>query len=333
MKKVLCILIVLLIVFGCVDVGDKTATNYTVQDLTTPGYSGIDFSGNFSITNTGGIPGSGSITWNLFISESPVLNATSARIDFGSVSGLPGNGVSSTIDYSGQWKPINNTQYLIITVSASDDSDSTDNLIVNSGTTPAFQFVEDFEDGDISDWTVNASVTASVVDIPYSGVGTASLYASKAVRVESAVGGLVGITKPLEVPYTDTLTLEYLGYYICVDDFQGSRGYGILMAPGGVHFMFSCFRFANPQTTIVGNDTAAADGVTADHFVWYHIELKNINIPDNTTDQRTFDLYINGNFVKQCNATNTVSTAFRDIKLCNLTNSTTVSWYTGIVAY
>lgn len=105
--------------------------NYSVSFNPTPTGSeltGDAISENFTITNGGANDGSDTVYWTAYISTNANLGiGTDAVIDTGSISALAGLGTSAPVSFSGNWPDTAGTYYLIIAISAGDDTTSGNN--------------------------------------------------------------------------------------------------------------------------------------------------------------------------------------------------------------
>jgi hypothetical protein len=103
--------------------------NYSVNVVnnTGPTITSSGLSGNFTIHNNGASNGGAPITWTAHISSDPALQVTDPVIATSSTGQLPAFGNSASIPFLGTWPATAGTWYLIVEVSASDDTNPANN--------------------------------------------------------------------------------------------------------------------------------------------------------------------------------------------------------------
>jgi hypothetical protein len=105
-------------------------TDYIISNVSFPdvGVVNASFNGDFTVTNSGNVAGSQTITWNVYRSDNPVYDVgVDTQIDFGTQTALGAGQTTSTIDFNGTWPSTDGTYYLIIIISAIDDSNTDNN--------------------------------------------------------------------------------------------------------------------------------------------------------------------------------------------------------------
>ena len=110
----------------------NTAVDYTISNPTFPSSGVTDgaFNGDFAITNSGTAVGNQTIDWDVYLSIDDTYDAGDTPIGAGGTGTqdpLAAGTSSPVIDFSGNWPSTIGTYYLIIVISAADDSNTDNN--------------------------------------------------------------------------------------------------------------------------------------------------------------------------------------------------------------
>lgn len=126
---------------GCDDVYDvaleevvtlKPDYKVAAASFTAEGIGGQNFTGGFTITNSGDAAGSENVQWKVYLSGNATLEPGSDTLaDEGTVSALGIGELSSSNSFSLTWPDSGGTRYLIIYIAASDDDNPGNNIAVS----------------------------------------------------------------------------------------------------------------------------------------------------------------------------------------------------------
>ncbi|MFH2115779.1 MAG: hypothetical protein ABIJ86_14865, partial [Spirochaetota bacterium] len=128
----LCFALVLLSLSTCSLFGDPPVAQKPDYGILSPSFPlaasvGTALNGSFVIANTGSGAGAYPVGWVVYISTDVSLDANDTQVDAGTISALAAGGASSEIVFEGTWPELVGSYYIIIEVSAGDDSSETNN--------------------------------------------------------------------------------------------------------------------------------------------------------------------------------------------------------------
>ena len=106
--------------------------DYLVNTLPAGGSSaltGSAFADSFTIQNTGTASGTQNVYWTVYISVNMTLDGTDLPVDTGSIGFLNAGQTSGNINFNGNWPETAGTYYLLISVSAGEDVNNTNDEI------------------------------------------------------------------------------------------------------------------------------------------------------------------------------------------------------------
>ena len=107
------------------------------------GIIGTSYEGSFRIQNLGAANGAYAVGWNVYISDDNIYDGGDTQVGAGALpSPLPASGISAVINFSGSWPGTAGTYYLIIRISAADDTDNTSNNELISGPIAVSEIVD-----------------------------------------------------------------------------------------------------------------------------------------------------------------------------------------------
>ncbi len=106
--------------------GSGSSVDYAVTSVTNTGSTqgGSSLSGDFTFQNNGDTSGNYNVEWYAYISENSSLGNGDLLIDTGSASALA-PGAASTVSFTGTWPIDGGSFYLIVTVDANDEYETT----------------------------------------------------------------------------------------------------------------------------------------------------------------------------------------------------------------
>lgn len=205
--------------------------SFTMINAPASAVGGAALSVPIGYSNVSAANGSATVSWELYFSNDSTIDAGDQLIGSGTSAAL-GAGASSNPTVSGTWPMISGTAYLIGRVSAIDDSNSTNNVLVSSAITMSVP------DVDYGVNTVSAPASALVGDAINEGfvlqnagtqTGTAnvswSVYASPGnqtvgdpgdVLIASGTNAALAGGGSQPVSYTGTWTVPVGTYYLVV---------------------------------------------------------------------------------------------------------------------
>lgn len=151
-------------VSSAITISEVPIVEYSITSPVYPadGVPDSQFNGSFKITNNGTADGAVNITWNVYLSSDAILDGTDTVVGTGTQSAITAGNSSLFIPYSGTWPSAEGNYYLFITISASDDSDTTNNEDSNVVAVAPVAGV---------DYIISSSSfpTSGVIDLGYSG--------------------------------------------------------------------------------------------------------------------------------------------------------------------
>jgi hypothetical protein len=108
--------------------------DYLISTVSFPtsGVVNAAFSGSFMGTNAGNVAGSQNITWNVYRSNDNIYDSGDIQVDTGTLSALGAGSTSTSISFAGSWPSNAGTYFLIIGISATDDSNGNNNKVVSN---------------------------------------------------------------------------------------------------------------------------------------------------------------------------------------------------------
>ncbi len=109
--------------------------NISTSNFPTGGTAGTAYSGNFVITNGGTLNGSSTITWNVYLSTNSTYDIGDTLIQSGTTPASNVGMSSPTITYNGIWPVAPDSYYIILVISATDDTNTGNNTRVSSALT------------------------------------------------------------------------------------------------------------------------------------------------------------------------------------------------------
>jgi hypothetical protein len=98
------------------------------------GAGGGAFSGSFFIENIAGEKGTQAVDWKVYVSRDNAYDSLDLLAASGSIAALGASSVSSVVSYTGVWPTASDSYYIIITLAASDDGNSSNDVLVGSAT-------------------------------------------------------------------------------------------------------------------------------------------------------------------------------------------------------
>ena len=107
----------------------------TVSNTGTPADTGTAISEIFTVQNSGSSNGSSSILWTAYYSTDTVLDGSDTSVDSGLISALNSGASSSGNTITGTWPGASGTYYLIVKVTAADETDPTNNYTASGSFT------------------------------------------------------------------------------------------------------------------------------------------------------------------------------------------------------
>ena len=103
--------------------------DYAVSTVTAPAtaVAGSPLSGSFTLQNIGTQAGTQAVYWDAYVSTDSVFDASAKLVAAGTNAPLAAGASQSGIAISGTWPTTPSTYYLIVTISAGDDVDASNN--------------------------------------------------------------------------------------------------------------------------------------------------------------------------------------------------------------
>ncbi len=239
--------------------------NYLASDLSvTSSTAGAGAAGTFDISNVGTDTGYATLAWTLFVSTDATFDANTDRVvSVGTTTALDAGGVVDDLAFVGTWHEDVGAYNLFLSVSASDENDTTDNVLGPAAVTLVAKDIDYVADT----WTVATPVVAgsAISDSfvirnrgTFDGSTDVSwtVYASADATIDVGTDRIVasGSTSPLSA---DDST-DGSGTDETVVDVGGTW----TEPPGTYHFIA---RLSNSEDVAAGNDSdndEASPGVT-----------------------------------------------------------------------
>ena len=189
------------------------------------------FTGSFQIQNAGGASGTFIVAWNSYLSGNDFYDLGDTPLGSGVEGPFTTGTISAEIEFSGSWPAEASTNYIIIQIEGSDDSDETNNEYVS----PAIDVVE------VTDYAITEELfpVSGSPEGPISGsfritnTGTVdgsediswviyrsfdAVFDASDISIASGdtVGGIDGGFASDPIPYTSTWPAEADNYYLII---------------------------------------------------------------------------------------------------------------------
>jgi hypothetical protein len=211
-----------------------TFVDYTAAGVASTGLSvaGQASAGQFTLKNIGSAAGGQPVSWKVFVSANTILDAGDSLVASGSNPAL-GSGGSTPVVFAGSWPSAPGTYYLIVSVSAADDSVSGNNTVVSALTVTTTAPLVDNTVVVVSNTggsmlpagTVNGSFQFRNIGpdngtqpVAWTAYASASnVLDSSAVQIASGFQGpLAGGATSAVIPFSGVWPLHYGSYYLLV---------------------------------------------------------------------------------------------------------------------
>ena len=205
-----------------------------VNDISPLTITGAAISGTFTYTNSGSDAGSDSVYWTAYRSADNSWDAGDTVLDSGAAAALPAATPSGAIGFSGTWPATAGSYYLIVTVSASDDTNGANNEGATAAATAVTVRDVDYTVSTVS-YTGGGLVPAATVngEFQFQNAGTNdgvqnvswAAYASTDITLDptdayvdsgSGLAALATGATSAAIPFSGTWPLDYGNYYLLV---------------------------------------------------------------------------------------------------------------------
>lgn len=288
-------------------------TDYGISVEAVPDGSSHQFSGSFTITNVGELPGSSDVTWEVYRSDDTVVDAGDTLVDSGVISPLSAGGTSNPIQYASSYPLVAGAHdyHFVITVSASDDSEASNDVSISSAVTFNVLFYEGFENTYDESWTTSAFYTLSFDTLSGLSGGSPADGSLYALRQSSASVNSDFWNNAQKVLFGTDITPTYVSFTIRAAQTGSTGGYIMLLGPdpwpGKLNLYMTNTAYFNANGSFVLNQG------TYDADTWYKVEIKDIDYVNDT-----YDVYIDGDLDLENKLVTSGITAFGGISLYNV---------------
>lgn len=304
-----------------------TMVNYAVSNSIFPTNISHEYTGSFTITNSGDENGSENVDWDVYISTDNSFDTDDSLIDQGTINALNSTATSSTINYSGTFPMDSGSHdyYFIIQVSAGDDEDATDNEEISTAVNFNILFYESFENKYDNTWNISSLYTLSFDQLSGLTDGNPSddgSYAFNQYNTDANPGDLFNNSNYITL---SNITPKYARYYVRAGQTDKIGGYVAFWGPDP--YPACVWVYMNNAPYFLANSQLVMNQGAYTANTWYKVELKDINFTDDT-----YDLYIDDTLVLENRAINGDATAFGAIALYN-SDADSQFYYDDILIY